>query len=81
MAKCKSWKALVVVHKEVLPIWNGKAQTLEQQAEDLSVSHRAAEMLEGSQLRQACYAEDRALENLCCELNGVPTPPIYVLKL
>lgn len=41
LAKCQSWKALVIVHKEALTTVNGKVETLEQQAEDLSV-HRGA---------------------------------------
>lgn len=51
LAKCKSQNVLVVVHEEALTTRSGKAETLEQQAEDLtelSVSHRAAEMFEGS---------------------------------
>lgn len=51
LAKCKSQNALVVIHEEALTTRSGKAETLEQQTEDrtgLSVSHRAAEMFEGS---------------------------------
>lgn len=42
LAKCQSWKALVMLHKEALATVDGKVQTLEQQAEDLSVRHGAA---------------------------------------
>ena len=48
MAKCKIQNALVVVYKEAFSTQSEKADTLEQQAEDLIVSHKAPNMFECS---------------------------------
>lgn len=80
MVKCKSQKGLVIVHKEALTTMSEKAEALEQQAEGLNVSHGAERCLK-AQLRQVCYAKDRALGKSVLWTELCSPYQIHVLKL
>lgn len=76
----KSWKALVVVHKEALTALSGKAKTLQQQAKHLSASHRVAVMFEGSaKAGRLCKGEALGQSVLWTQLCSPPNSYVKAL--